>query len=86
MHNIWTTEDQLERAGPLLLYYEAWVSNFVDLRIVLLILFFMQETQIVSTPPKSEDMFTSEHAWMVQCLSLAALGLLTYLHIAPMIA
>lgn len=44
----------------------------------------MQETQIVSTPTKS-DPFTSEHAWMVQCLSLAALGLLTYLHIAPMI-
>lgn len=43
------------------------------------------ETQ-VSPIKKSEDLFASEHAWMVQCLSLAALGLLTYLHIAPMIA
>jgi hypothetical protein len=30
--------------------------------------------------------FASEHAWMVQCLSLAMLGLLTYLHIAPIVA
>ena len=34
----------------------------------------------------TQDAFSSEHAWMVQCLSLAALGLLTYLHVAPIIA
>jgi hypothetical protein len=47
----------------------------------------MSETE-TSIAPKSEidNAFSSEHAWMVQCLSLAALGLLTYLHIAPMIA
>jgi hypothetical protein len=44
--------------------------------------------QITTSPEKSDvtAAFESEHAWMVQCLSLAALGLLTYLHIAPMIA
>jgi hypothetical protein len=46
----------------------------------------MSETNITS-PEKSDvtSAFESEHAWMVQCLSLSALGLLTYLHIAPMI-
>lgn len=29
--------------------------------------------------------FQSEHAWMVQCLSLAMIGLLTYLNLAPII-
>jgi hypothetical protein len=47
----------------------------------------MSETTSIVTPEKSvNDNFSSEHAWMVQCLSLAALGLLTYLHIAPMVA
>ena len=48
----------------------------------------MSETNISIAPEKSEidNAFSSEHAWMVQCLSLAALGLLTYLHIAPMVA
>lgn len=47
----------------------------------------MSETNITTAPVASEvDSFSSEHAWMVQCLSLAALGLLTYLHIAPMVA
>jgi hypothetical protein len=47
-----------------------------------------ETTNVVTSPEKSEvnEHFSSEHAWMVQCLSLAALGLLTYLHIAPMIA
>lgn len=34
----------------------------------------------------SNTAFTSEHAWMVQCLSLTMLGALTYMHIAPMVA
>ena len=47
----------------------------------------MSDTTTVVTSEKNvNDNFSSEHAWMVQCLSLAALGLLTYLHIAPMIA
>ncbi len=29
--------------------------------------------------------FNTEHSWMVQCLSLAMVGLLTYLHLAPII-
>lgn len=45
----------------------------------------MSEQESVVTPQKNE-MFSSEHGWMVQCLSLAALGLMTYLHIAPIIA
>ena len=47
----------------------------------------MSEPNISTAPEMSkvEDHFSSEHAWMVQCLSLAALGLLTYLHIAPMV-
>jgi hypothetical protein len=48
----------------------------------------MSESTQMTSPEKSdvEMTFNSEHAWMVQCLSLAALGLLTYLHIAPIIA
>ena len=30
--------------------------------------------------------FQNADTWMVQCLSLAVIGLLAYLHIAPMIA
>jgi hypothetical protein len=47
----------------------------------------MSETNLTTSPEKSDvDMtFNSEHSWMVQCLSLAALGLVTYMHIAPMI-
>jgi hypothetical protein len=48
----------------------------------------MSETTSVVSAEKvdmKEEAFSSEHAWMVQCLSLAALGLLTYLHIAPTI-
>jgi hypothetical protein len=45
----------------------------------------MNEQDSVVTP-QTNEMFSSEHGWMVQCLSLAALGLMTYLHIAPMIA
>ncbi len=30
--------------------------------------------------------FQTEHSWMVQCLSLAMVGLLTYLQIAPLVA
>ncbi|MEY2665441.1 MAG: hypothetical protein RLZZ480_546 [Candidatus Parcubacteria bacterium] len=46
-----------------------------------------ETTNVTTTPEKSpvDATFNSEHAWMVQCLSLAALGLLTYMHIAPMI-
>jgi len=46
----------------------------------------MSETN-VSSPQKSDinASLSSENAWMVQCLSLAMLGLLTYLHIAPII-
>ncbi len=46
----------------------------------------MSETNISSPKGDVEMTFASEHAWMVQCLSLAMLGLLTYLHIAPMVA
>ncbi len=45
----------------------------------------MNEQDSVVTP-QTKEMFSSEHGWMVQCLSLAALGLMTYLHIAPIIA
>jgi hypothetical protein len=47
----------------------------------------MSETNLTMSPEKSDvDMtFRSENSWMVQCLSLAALGLVTYIHIAPMI-
>lgn len=45
----------------------------------------MSETTNAS-PKIDASPLQSEHAWMVQCLSLAALGLLTYLHIAPIIA
>jgi hypothetical protein len=46
-----------------------------------------ETTPIIATEKvdMKEEAFSSEHAWMVQCLSLAALGLLTYLHIAPTI-
>lgn len=29
--------------------------------------------------------FQSEDSWMVQCLSLAMVGMLTYMHIAPIV-
>jgi hypothetical protein len=47
----------------------------------------MSETNLAALPEKSNanEMFSTEHSWMVQCLSLAALGLVTYMHIAPMI-
>lgn len=46
-----------------------------------------QPIAAIAAPKSDVQMtFNSEHAWMVQCLSLAALGLLTYLHIAPIIA
>lgn len=36
---------------------------------------------MTTEPEKSEvvDAFSSEHAWMVQCLSLAALALMFYI-------
>ena len=42
----------------------------------------MSETNITTEPEKSEvvDAFSSEHAWMVQCLSLAALALMVYIN------
>ena len=48
----------------------------------------MSEVLQEGSSPKSDIQMTfqSENAWMVQCLSLAALGMLTYLHLAPMIA
>ena len=48
----------------------------------------MQENLQPDASAKSdiEMTFSGEHSWMVQCLSLATLGLLTYLHIAPMVA
>ena len=48
----------------------------------------MSETKVVMSPEKSDSelTFNSEHSWMVQCLSLATLGLLTYLHVAPVVA
>ena len=46
----------------------------------------MSEETNVAPTGVTQDAFSSEHAWMVQCLSLAALGLLTYLHVAPIIA
>ncbi len=44
-----------------------------------------EETNVIPNGV-TQDAFSSEDAWMVQCLSLAALGLLTYLHVAPIIA
>lgn len=29
--------------------------------------------------------FQSENSWMVQCLSLATIGMLAYMHIAPVV-
>jgi hypothetical protein len=40
----------------------------------------------VSVQSDIDMTFSGQHSWMVQCLSLATLGLLTYLHIAPMVA
>ncbi len=57
-----------------------------SLLIVLKIYFTMSEETNVAPTGVTQDAFSSEHAWMVQCLSLAALGLLTYLHVAPIIA
>ncbi len=34
----------------------------------------------------SEKMsFSNENSWMVQCLSLATIGMLAYMHIAPVV-
>jgi hypothetical protein len=47
----------------------------------------MSETNVVSVEKTDiEETFNSQHSWMVQCLSLATLGLLTYLHVAPVVA
>jgi hypothetical protein len=46
----------------------------------------MSDETTVTPERVTQEAFSSEHAWMVQCLSLAALGLLTYLHVAPIIA
>lgn len=35
---------------------------------------------------KSEDQFSSENTWMVHCLSLATIGMLAYMQLAPIIA
>ncbi len=33
----------------------------------------------------NEMTFMSEDAWVVQCFSLAAIGMLAYMHIAPVV-
>lgn len=39
------------------------------------------------TPVKqSEDQFSSENTWLVHCLSLATIGMLAYMQLAPIIA
>lgn len=35
---------------------------------------------------ESMDQITSENAWMVHCLSLATIGMLAYMQLAPIIA
>lgn len=42
----------------------------------------MSETTTPAEVEKTEvvDAFSSEHAWMVQCLSLAALALMVYIN------
>jgi len=92
-HNNRTTEGGLARVRLSLLCYKAWVSNFVEAICSLYIVLqnnspnIMSETNIALPENSDAQMtFASEHSWMVQCLSLAALGLLTYLHIAPVIA
>ncbi|MCB9814643.1 hypothetical protein H6784_04475 [Candidatus Nomurabacteria bacterium] len=42
-------------------------------------------TEGVTQTSNKQSVFQSENAWMVQCLSLATIGLLTYIHIAPMV-
>ena len=39
------------------------------------------------TPTKqSDDQFSSENTWVVHCLSLATIGMLAYMQLAPIIA
>jgi len=38
------------------------------------------------TPTKSPDQFASESTWLVHCLSLATIGMLAYMQLAPIIA
>lgn len=40
----------------------------------------------MENPSKDDMTFSNEDSWMVQCLNLAALGMLAYLHIAPVVA
>jgi len=35
---------------------------------------------------ESQDQFTSENSWVVHCLSLATIGMLAYMQLAPIIA
>jgi len=35
---------------------------------------------------QSTDQFASENTWLVHCLSLATIGMLAYLQLAPIIA
>ena len=57
----------------------------IVLSTVLLIHTIMSEPMMDSPMSETNDTFQSEHSWMVQCLSLAALALVTYMHLAPMI-
>jgi hypothetical protein len=39
------------------------------------------------TPTRtSDDQFASENTWLVHCLSLATIGMLAYMQLAPIIA
>jgi hypothetical protein len=38
------------------------------------------------TPSKKVDQFASENTWLVHCLSLATIGMLAYMQLAPIIA
>ena len=38
------------------------------------------------TPTKQADQFSSENTWLVHCLSLATIGMLAYMQLAPIIA
>lgn len=35
---------------------------------------------------QSQDQFSSENTWIVHCLSMATIGMLAYMQLAPIIA
>lgn len=45
----------------------------------------LTQTQELSQDNSNKMSFQNEDSWMIQCLSLATIGLLAYMHIAPMV-